>query len=86
MRPEKQSVRTRGDHPLVYPPDGNKGRAPCKFPQNRRFEQLLGDYRRSTHQIIPAAISRNSALGVIAEKNGGQLLMTPRLENSPFSM
>jgi hypothetical protein len=35
---------------------------------------------------MPAAVTRKSALGVMAEKNGGQLLITPRLENSPFSM
>jgi hypothetical protein len=35
---------------------------------------------------MPAAVTKNSTLGVIAEKKGGQLLITPRLENSPFNI
>ena len=42
--------------------------------------------RRSTHQSRPAAANRKSTLGVIAEKKGAQLLITPRLENKPLSM
>jgi uncharacterized RDD family membrane protein YckC len=41
--------------------------------------------RRSTHQIRTPAASRNNAEGAPALASGGQALITPRLEKSPFS-
>jgi hypothetical protein len=32
------------------------------------------------------AVNKNNKLGVMAERNGGQLLMMPKLENNPLTI
>lgn len=54
---------------------------------NQKYNRRLNHtYRRSTHHSIPVAANKNNKLGVMAERNGGQLLMTPKLENNPLSI